>query len=786
MLRSLIRFSLDNSVLVLILAALTVGLAAYEVPRMAVDVFPELNAPTVTIMTESPGYAADEVEQYVTFPVESAVNGLPGVRRVRSASAIALSIVWVEFGWGVDIYRARYLVSERLSLAEERLPPGVHAEITPVTGVTGEIMLISLSSPNGAVGDLDLRAYGEFELRNRLLSVPGVSQVVATGGELPEYQVNVDQDRLRLYGLTLQDVVEATGKAHSTAGAGYLVNVDGLEIPLRQTGRVRGVGDIRSTIIRYTEGVPITIGQVADVTMAGALKRGTAAEAGQPAVVLSIQKAPGTNTLVLTKAIDEALDAAEPGMPDGIALNRHIFRQSDFIHLSVQNVMAVARDAAIIVAVVLILFLLNIRTAIVTLTAIPLSVALTMLVLWGWGETINVMTLGGLAVAIGVVVDDGIIFVENIFRRLREHEASSGTAEPGRAEVVFKACSELLGPVLFATLIIAMVFVPMLFLTGLEGRFFRPLGITYILSIAASLIVALTVTPALSKHLLGRGLGKSEHDSLVVRWLKVLYRPALASVVRFRRITMGAALVLTAASVWLAGTFGTSFLPEFNEGTFTVFLMAPPGTSLQESDRLARGVERRLAQIEGVRSVVRRTGRAERDEHAEPVSNSEIEVVVAQGYKREEVRHSIDDILTDVPGITTTVGQPIEHRISHIMSGTPAAVAINVFGDDLRELRAIAKEIEETLKSLPGARDVAANREVMITSLPIRYRHDELARWGLTPVDAAEQVRQAMFGETVAVVNEGVNVFDIVVRLAPELRARIEQVKDLVLRGQDG
>jgi HME family heavy-metal exporter len=786
MLKNLIRFSIDNSVLVIALAVLVVGFAAYQMPRMAVDVFPELNAPTVTVMTESPGYAADEVEQYVTFPIESAVNGLPGVRRVRSASAIGLSIVWVEFGWGEDLYRARYLVSERLTLAEERLPPDVHTEITPVTGITGEIMLVSLRSPDGSVSPLDLRAFGEFELRNRLLSVPGVSQVVAIGGELPEYQINVDQDRLRLYDLTVHDVVEAAEKAHSTAGAGYLLNVDGLEIPLRQTARVRGVEDIRSTIIKYEAGVPITIGQVAEVEMAGALKRGTASEAGNPAVVLSIQKAPGTNTLALTTAIDEALDAAEAGMPAGVQLNRHVFRQSDFINLSLHNVLEVARDAAIIVAVVLVLFLMNLRTTIITLTAVPLSVAVALLVLWGSGETINVMTLGGLAVAIGVVVDDAIIFVENIHRRLRENQLKPELEALPRAAVVRGACVELLGSVLFATLIIVIVFVPMLFLRGLEGRFFRPLGIMYILSIGASLLVALTVTPALSKFLLRGKLRKAERETFVVRWLKALYRPILAMALRFRRTTVAAAFALTILSLWLATTFGTSFLPEFNEGTFTVFLMAPPGTSLEESDRIARGVEQRVAGIEGVRSVIRRTGRAERDEHAEPVSNSEIDVTVALGYEKEDIRHEIDEVLAAVPGITTTIGQPIEHRISHIMSGTPAAIAISVYGDDLRRLRAVAREIETVLDEVPDARDVAANREIMITSLPIRYRHNELARWGLTPADAAEQVRTAFFGETVAVVNEGVNVYDIVVRLAPEHRERIDQVKDLMLRGRDG
>jgi len=467
-------------------------------------------------------------------------------------------------------------------------------------------------------------------------------------------------------------------------------------------------------------------------------------------------------------------------------LNRHVFRQSDFINVSIHNVLEVARDAAIVVAIVLVLFLLNVRTTIITLTAIPLSVAVTLLVLWGWGETINVMTLGGLAVAIGVVVDDGIIDVENVYRRLRENQQLPSEEQKPQHNVIFTASNEIRSSIMFATLIIVIAFVPMLFLGGLEGRFFQPLGIAYILSIGASLLVALTVTPALAKVLLRGRLRGAGRETFLIRWLKALYRPALMFVVKYRKVTVTAALMLTGLSLWLAGTFGASFLPEFNEGTLTVFVMAPPGTSLEESDRIARGVEQRLARIDGVRAVVRRTGRAERDEHAEPVSNSEIEVTVDPDHDKTAIRREIDSILSAVPGMTTTIGQPIEHRLSHIMSGTPAAIAINVYGEDLRVLRKIAKEVEASITPLPGARDVAANREIMITSLPIRYRHDELARWGLTPAGAAEQVRDAIFGETVAVVNEGVNVYQIVVRLAPEHRQRIQQVKDLTLRGRDG
>ncbi len=787
MLQRLIGFSIKYSGFIVMAGGLLLAFTGLRLGKMPVDVFPELNAPTVVILTEAGGFAADEVEQYVTFPIETSVNGLPGVRRVRSSSAIGLSIVWVEFDWGQEIYRARQLVSERLTSVREALPPNTHAEITPVTSITGEIMLLALSSPDGRATPLELRSFAEYDLRNRLLAVPGIAQVVAIGGELPEYQVNVHQDRLALYGLTIREVAEAARSAHSVASAGYLPNVDRLELPLRQTARVQSIDDIKNTLIKYHNGAPVLIGQVADVELGPAPKRGTAADRAISAVVMSVQKSPGTNTLSLTNEIDSVLDETEKSLPPGMFLNRKVFRQANFIGRSVNNVVVVMRDAAIIVAIVLILFLLNARTTIITLTALPLSLAVAVLTLWLFDLSINVMTLGGLAVAIGELVDDAIIDVENVFRRLRENAARPEHERKPMPQIIFDASNEIRSSVVFATIIICMVFVPLLFLQGLEGRFFRPLGITYIVSILASLVVALTVTPAMCKLLLRGKLGGANHaDGFLVRWLKRRYEPSLRWSIRHRAIVLGSAAVATVLSLWLGTTFGTSFLPSFNEGTFTVFLFTPPGTSLGETDRVARGIEGRFAEIEGVESVTRRTGRAERDEHAEPPSSSEIEVTVAPGESKEEVRKSIDEILSDVPGITTMIGQPIEHRLSHILSGTPAAIAINVYGENLAKLRQIAKEIETSLKSLPGTRDVAANREVTVASLPIRYRHQDLAAAGLTPASAAEQVQQAIYGERVAEVNQGVRRYDLVVRLGLEERESIAQLKSLRLRGVGG
>ncbi len=796
MLKHLIAFSLKHSALVILVAAALLVYTIARLPKMSVDVFPELNAPTVVILTEAGGLAADEVEQYVTFPLESAVNGLPGVRRVRSASAISLSLVWVEFDWGTEIYRARQLVGEKMAGAKGSLPPGVEPVMTPITSITGEIMLLAVSSPDKSVSDLDLRAYAEFDLRSKLLAIPGISQVSAIGGELPEYQVNVRQDRLALYGLTVPDVVDAARKAHSTASAGYLSDVDRAELPMRQAARVTSVRDIASTMVTMKDGLPITIGEVADVTLGGAPKRGTAANQGVPAVVLTIQKSPGTNTLELTQAIDAALVQIEKSAPKGIFINKEVFRQSHFIQRSVNNVVKVLVEATVIVGVILVLFLLNVRTTIITLTALPLSLAAALLTLDGFGLTLNVMTLGGLAVAIGELVDDAIIDVENVHRRLGENALLPPDQQRGFVPVIFDASNEIRSSVVFASILICIVFLPLMFLEGLEGRFFKPLAVTYIVSIMASLVVALTVTPAMCKYLLkpkarngmspgeaAHANGHSRNDGFLVRWLKRRYEPSLRWSLNHRKFVLGGALAATCLSLLLARTFGTSFLPEFNEGSFTVFVSSPPGTSLAESDRSARAIEARLITIEGVKSVTRRTGRAERDEHAEPVSNSELDILIDAGGDKAAIRREIAAIAQAVPGVTVQIGQPIEHRLSHILSGTPAAIAINVYGEDLGTLRRLARQIEGELRAIPGARDVTANREVLITSLPIRYRHQDLAAAGLTPADAAEQVQMALYGEHVAEVNQGVRRYAMVVRLDASERERTDQVQDLMLRG---
>lgn len=786
MFKRLIAFSLDQSLLVIAVAILLLVLAFGSLSRMPVDVFPELNAPTVVVLTECGGYAADEVEQYVTFPIESAVGGLPGVRRVRSSSSMGLSLVWVEFDWGADIYRARQVVSEGLATVLDQLPREVHTEIAPITGITGEIMLLSLTSPEGVWSPQELRAFAEFELFQRLMSVTGVAQVVSIGGELPEYQINALPGLLQVYGLTINDLVEAAGETHSTASAGYLANVQGMELPLRQVARVSSAQDIERTVIKYVDNTPVTIGDVAEVGLGAAPPRGTGATRGFPAVVVGVKKAPFTNTLDITDRIDAVLDDLEPALPAGVELDRFVMRQANFINLSLSNITRVLRDASVLVVIVLILFLANARMTFITVTAIPLSLAAAFLVLEGLGLGINVMIIGGLAIAIGELVDNAIIFVENVNRRLATNATLPQAEQAPKKRIIYRACTEILPSVVFATVIIVLVFVPLLFLEGIEGRFFQPMGIAYIVAVLASLLVALTVVPALCKFLVHGTVNASKRESPLVRWLKGVYEPILRRALRFRVTVLVTAALATVASLGLGATYGSDFLPEFNEGAFTLFIDAPPGTSLPESDRMVQGLDRRLAAIEGVRTVVRRTGRAERDEHAHGVNSSETVLTVDPGFSQVAIRRAIDDIIRDTPGLQISVGAPLGHQLSHVLSGTQAAIAINVFGEDLALLRAIAQEIEVALEDIPGTRDILANREARIASLPIRYRHNDLKRWGFSPAEAAAQVEAAFNGVVVATVNEGMRRYDIVVRLHPEQRVGVDDVKALELVGPDG
>ena len=813
MLKHLVDFCLRNPWLVLCITAVSVAGAVFVGRGLPVDVFPELKAPRVVVQTESGGLTAEEVEQFITVPVESAMNGLPGVKAVRSSSGGGLSFVWVDFDWGMDLFRARQIVAERLAAVQPLLPEDSHPEITPVVSITGEIMLIALTCADGSVSPLELRALAEYDLYNQLMAIPGIGQVVVIGGRLPEFQVNVSQDRLASLGLTLGDVIGAARDAQTLASAGYLPDVGHQEIPLRQTARVESIEDLKRAYVpareednggRASSRAVLQLGQVAEVAVGGAPRRGSAAFNGQDAVVLTVLKAPGGNTLELTKKVDLALEAFKASrLPKGVSVHTDAYRQADFINLSISNGRGIVRDAAVIVVIVLGLTLLRFRTTLITLLALPLSVTTGLLLFPRFGLGINIMTLGGLAVAIGDVVDNAIIFVEIAWRKLDENSRLPPAQQLGKVAVLQRAGAEVLRPVTFSTTIIVLVFLPLLFLSGLEGQFFRPLGLAYLLVFVASLLVALTVIPALcvvlyrpaGRSLAGRSLRDRRPDgsesrphqgSLIVRLLKKCYRPALLFSVRFPRSVCTAMALVTAATLWLASTFGTSFLPPFHEDCYTVFINTPMGTSLDETERVTAEAVRALLKIEGVKSVTRRTGRAERDEHAEPVSASEFLVRVDVTKDPAQMKRTIGLITGQIPGVSTMIGYPMAHRISAVLSGANAELAINIFGDDLNTLRTAAASVKQALDALPQVADVQANREILIETLRIRYRLNDLARAGLTLRDAGEQVAAAFNGVTVGQVARNQRRWDIVVRLELPGRDSLASVAAFKLAAPSG
>lgn len=787
MLNRLIALSLRYRKLVMALAIGLVLASSFLIPRVPLEVFPELKAPTVTILTEAPGYAAEEVELAVTFPIETSVNGLPGVRRVRSSSLVGLSIVWAEFDFDTEIYRARQLVSERLAQARDALPDNVgQPEMGPISSIAGEIMLVALTTTDDQVSALELRRVAAFDLRTRLLAVEGVAQVTAMGGALPEFQVNVRPADLRLFDLTFDEVVQAARNAHAAVGGGYLSDVQDQELTIRPLSRARDVDDLRGATVGTWGGVPVTLDRVADIDVGGAPRRGTGATGGRPAVILVVQKAPARNTLELTRVIDRMLDDFERTLPTGIALERNVFRQADFVDVAIRNVLHALRDGVIFVVLILFLFLLNVRTTFITLTALPLSIGITLLLLDAFGASLNVMTLAGIAVAVGSLVDDAIVDVENVFRRLRENAQRPPGERRSALGIVYEASVEVRSSIFLATAVIVLVFVPLFFLSGIEGRFFQPLGLAYVISLSASLLVAMTVTPVLCYWLLGRTRLLERPESGFVRWLKRVYDRTLGFVLGRPGLALGATGGLVGATLLLGATFGSSFLPDFNEGSVTVFLNLPAGTSLAESDRVARSLEREILEIPGVATVTRRTGRAEDDEHAEPVSASEIDVRLDPEGDPAAVRRELVHLFRSTPGITAQLGGPIAHRLSHILSGTPAAVAIKIYGDDLATLRAVAKEVEARLRTIPGVQDLVANREVLTDALPVDFDRPRLALYGITAADAARQVEQAFLGTQVGTVYEGAARSDIVVRLDPSAREHPEDLAGFLLRGAGG
>ena len=789
-LERLIRFAIRHRWLVVIGAGLLTVLGAVWIATLPVDIFPDLSAPTVTIITEAPGMAPEEIELLVTLPVESAVNGSTGVRRLRSVSADGISVVWVEFDWGTDIYQARQIVSERLQRVD--LPAqSERPELGPISSIMGEITFIAMTSPGieaGGVSPMELRRLAETVVRRNLLAISGISQVVPLGGELRQLQVTVRPTALAQHSVPLAEVIEAVSRASRSPAAGFHVE-GGQEYLVRGLGRARGPEDVAAAVVRAVDGIPLRVGDVAAVEWGPEPARGTASYRGSPAVILSVQKQPGANTLELTEAIDRTLARLQPTLPDGVVLESENFRQADFIEVAIGNVSEALRDGAILVIVILFLFLGNLRTTLISAVAIPLSLVAGVLAISALGLSVDTMTLGGLTIAIGLLVDDAIIAVENVFRRLKEERRRPEADRRGPAEVVAVATTEVVSPILFATLIIVLVFLPIFFLPGLEGRLLRPLGFAFIAALSASLLVALTVTPVLSVLLLGRSSTLEVREPWLLRTLHAAYRPTLDWCLGHRRWVLAAVVLLFVGAAALVPGLGRSFLPTFNEGSLTVSVVSPPGIPLADSDRLGNQVEEALLSFPEVVSTSRRTGRAEKDEHVQGVNASEMEVVLApleKGRSKEELVAEMRRAVATIPGTTVSFGQPISHRIDHMISGSKTNLAIKVFGPDLAVLRTLASQIEQVLGTIPGIVDLSNQEQAAIPQLVIDFDRTAMARHGLSPADLGEAV-EALFQGVYAgeIVEEGLSS-DIAVRLPDSLRSSPDKLASLPVSSPSG
>ena len=805
MLNAVIRFSLHNRGLVLICGLLIVLYGGFNLTQMPVDVFPDLNRPTVTLMTEAPGLAPEEVEVLVTRPIEYQLNGATGVQRVRSASGIGLSIVWVEFEWGTDIYRDRQIVAEKMQIVNSRLPSGVNPVMAPISSIMGEIMLLGLRSSaipeNESVAEtqrMQLRTLGEFTVRNRLLAVEGVSQVTVMGGTLKQYQIITSPARLAAQNITLQQLTDAAQKANVLAGGGIMVRPP-RESLIRISGQSLSLEDIENTAVVWRGKRAILIKEVADVRFGGPVQRGDGSVRvktdqgieGGSAVILAVQKQPGADTLQLDREIGTVLDALQADLPPDVLIERRIFKQADFIRSAIDNVIEAVRDGAIWVVVVLFLFMWNFRTSISSLTAMPMSIFLTFMIFHWFGISINTMTLGGIAVAIGDLVDDSIVDIENIYRRLKENRQLPIEQQRLALDVIYDASCEVRNSIVYATLIVGLVVLPLFSMSGLEGRMFAPLGLSYMVSLLASLAVSLTITPVLAYYLLpGAKFLDEREDPFLLRILKSVASQVLRMTLR----NANAVLVVTTLCVTLSLTtlywMGGEFLPPFNEGTFTISFQTEPGTSLIESQRLAQRAEQMLLDIPEVVAVSRRTGRAELDEHAEGVNSSEIDVRVQEhqrpkpgvvasvirlipiahlwgfetvGRPNEAVMADIRDKVTLIPGIKANIGQPISHRLDHIMSGVRAQIAVKVFGNDLRELRNASQDIYTAMSQVPGVVDLQLEPQVEVTQVRLQVRREDAARYGLAPGDVADLLETAYKGRVVSQVLDEDRYFGMVV-----------------------
>jgi CzcA family heavy metal efflux pump len=781
MLNRLIKFSLENRLFVVAFAALLLVYGVFTIINLPVDVLPDLNRPRVTIFLEANGMAPEEIETQVAMPVEIALNGAPGVEAVRSSSAIGIGMVFVEFDWNTDIFRARQLVAEKLQTVQ--LPNGITPVMGPISSVMGQIMMIGISADSTSPSEL--RTLADFTIRRRLMSIKGISQVISIGGERLQYQVLISSAKLKQFNLSIDDVDKALALTNQNSTGGFY-NQYGSEVLIRNVGRAYSLDDLKNTVVANRDNLPVLLSQVAEVKFGAAQKRGDASINGKSAVILTVEKQPAYSTVALTDEVEKALAELQTSLPKDVKLNPKIFQQKSFIVTALSNVEAALRDGFILVVIILFLFLLNFRTTVITLTAIPLSLVITAIIFKLFGFSINTLTLGGLAIAIGELVDDAIVDVENVFRRINENKHAQNPKP--LLQVVYDASSEVRNSIVYATIIVVLVFIPLFYMQGMEGRIFAPLGIAYITSIIASLFVSLTVTPVLCSYLLKARKENSETDSWLVRFLKRQDTRLLHWGLARPKTIIGAAIIIIIASISIVPFFGTEFLPPFNEGSFTINLSTPAGTSLEESNKIGTMAEELMLQVPEVEYVSRRTGRAELDEHVEPVSNSEIDVLLKTETERtrNEILADIRSKLDILKGVTVNVGQPISHRLDHLLSGVRAQVAIKLFGNDLTDLRTNANQISETIKTIPGVVDVQIEKQVMVPQLLIKVNREALQRYGLQAGKVAEDLEIFYNGKVTGQILDGNKTFDILLRTTDEERTNIEAIRNTLIDAPNG
>ncbi len=787
MLNKIIEFSLGNRLIVLAVFAMIMITGGYIATEMDVDVFPDLTAPTVTVLTEAHGMATEEVERLVSFPLESALNGAPNIRRIRSSSAMGISIVWAEFEWGTDIYKARQIVAEKLATVESKLPEGVeNPTLAPISSIMGEIMLLSLTSDSMA--PMDLRTIADWNVRPQLLAVNGVAQVIVIGGGYKQYEVAVSPEKMKYFNVSLTELEQAAS-ASTKNGSGGFINQYGNQYIIQGEGRTNSVEKIGQALIKMQGSKPIKIEDVAEVHITTAPKIGDASVAGKSSVIMTLMKQPNANTLKLTDRIDKTMESVQKQLPNNVVMNTHIFRQSNFIQASIDNLQKTLLEGAFFVSIVLFLFLLNWRTTVISLIAIPVSLLVTIIVLKLFGYTINTMSLGGMAIAIGALVDDAIIDVENIFKRLRENVGKPVDERQAALKIIFDASSEIRNSILIATLIIITAFIPLFFLSGMEGRLLQPLGVSFIVAIFTSLFVAVTLTPVLSSYLLTneQRLLRQAKGSWVERMVASTYRNSLEFILRVPRLVILSAVILFAVSIFLITGLGRSFLPEFNEGSLVISVVTPPGTSLDESNKAGALVEEFLLEMPEIAITSRRTGRAEMDEHAQGVNASEIDVPFNLVDRSEEAfLEEVRTKLSVVPGVSITIGQPIAHRIDHMLSGTRANIAIKIFGPDLNKLFSTGNKIKREIENIPGLVDLNVEQQIEVPQIRILPNRIMLAKYGVRLGDFMDHIDVAFAGERVGQVFEGQRSFDLVVRYNEQNRNTADAIRNSLIDSYDG